>query len=155
MSTPGQTFERNAGNRLHGGPVFGQRFPWSFDDRAARIYRDTLRLHRAAEPYIMKLWRAARRTGMPITRPLWMAYPKMRGAHQIDQEYLLGRHVLVAPVVTRGAQTRDVTFPPGCWSDPYTRKRFKGSTTATVAAPISRPVFFFACGRSPFAVPRA
>jgi sulfoquinovosidase len=135
---------------LHGGPVLGQKFPWSFDGKAARIYRNTLRLHRAAEPYIMKLWRKAKRTGMPIARPLWLAYPRMAGAHQIDQEYLLGPNVFVAPVVTEGVKTREVVFPPGCWRDPVTGARFKGSTTKTVQAPINRPVYFFKCGTTPF-----
>ena len=141
------------GNRLHGGPVFGQKFPWSFDAKAARIFRDTLRLHRAAEPYIMRLWRHARRTGMPITRPLWLAHPKMHGVDRIDQEYLLGSDVLVAPVVTQGATTREVAFPSGCWRDPYTAKRFVGPVTATVPAPLNRAVLFVRCGSSPFAVP--
>jgi alpha-glucosidase (family GH31 glycosyl hydrolase) len=142
------------GNRLHGGPVFGQKFPWSFDADAAQIYRNTLRLHRAAEPYIMKLWRQARRTGMPITRPLWLAYPQMAGVDEIDQEYLLGPDVLVAPVVTKGATTRAVQFPPSCWRDPVTGARFQGPTTATVQAPIDRHVYYFRCGRTPFKAPR-
>lgn len=139
------------GNRLHGGPVFGQRFPWSFDDEAAQIYRDSLLLHRAAEPYIMDLWQEAKRTGMPITRPLWVAYPQMEGAHQIDQEYLLGPDVLVAPVVTEGATTQEVVFPPDCWRDPMTGAHVEGPTTETVQAPIDRHVYFFKCGTTPFA----
>jgi alpha-glucosidase len=141
------------GNRLHGGPVFGQKFPWSFDARAATIYRNTLRLHRAAEPYIMRLWRNAKRTGMPITRPLWLAYPGMPGAHQADQEYLLGPNVFVAPVVAEGVTTRRVVFPPGCWRDPVTGKRHQGSTTKTLQAPITRHVYFFRCGTAPFTPP--
>lgn len=141
------------GNRVHGGPVFGQRFPWSWDAAAARIHRATLRLHRAAEPYILRLWRTAKRTGMPITRPLWLAYPDMPGVDRIDQEYLLGPDVLVAPVVTQGANTREVVFPPGCWRDPETGVRYSG--TATVPAPLNRHPYFFTCGTTPFHPPRA
>ncbi len=112
------------GNRLHGGPVYGQKFPWSFDASAARIHRASLRLHRAAEPYILRLWRHAKRTGMPITRPLWLAHPGMPGARRIDQEYLLGPDVLVAPVVTEGARTRTVRFPRGAGA---TSRRAVGS----------------------------
>lgn len=140
------------GNRLHGGPVLGQKFPWSWDAEAARIHRSSLRLHRAAEPYIMRLWREAKRTGMPITRPLWLAYPRMAGAQGIDQEYLLGPDVFVAPVVTRGASTRKVVFPPGCWRHPETGVSYSGS--ATVPAPIDRHPYFFKCGTTPFLPPR-
>lgn len=143
------------GNRVHGGPVQGQKFPWSWDDRAAQIHRDSLLLHRAAEPYILRLWREAKRTGMPITRPLWLAHPGMRGVGRLDQQYLLGPDVLVAPVVTQGATTRRVVFPPGCWRDPVTGRRFAGSTTATIRAPIDRTPYFFTCGTTPFQPPGA
>lgn len=147
------------GNRVHGGPVFGQKFPWSWDADAARIHRESLLLHRAAEPYIHRLWREAKRTGTPITRPLWLAYPDMPGVHQRDQEYLLGPDVFVAPVVTRGATTRKVTFPPGCWRHPETGDRYEGSTgeslEVAVPAPIDRHLYFFKCGTTPFSPPRA
>lgn len=147
------------GNRVHGGPVFGQRFPWSWDAEAASIHRASLRLHRSAEPYILRLWRQAKRTGMPITRPLWLAYPRMAGVHQIDQEYLLGPDVLVAPVVARGATRRKVVFPPGCWRRPETGARYESSLVepveTTVPAPIDRHVYFFRCGTTPFVPPGA
>ncbi len=91
---------------------------------------------------------------MPITRPLWLAHPRMPGADQIDQEYLLGPDVLVAPVVTQGARTRDVVFPPGCWRDPVTGTRARGTVTKTVPAPLNRHVYFFRCGSTPFVPPR-
>lgn len=141
------------GNRLHGGPVFGQKFPWSFDDQAARIHRESLRLHRAAEPYILELWRHARRTGVPITRPLWMAYPGMPNVSEIDQQYLLGPNVLVAPVVTQGATTVKVVFPPGCWKNVNTGRTYQGPSVATLAAPIYRHPYFFKCGTTPFTPP--
>ncbi len=142
------------GNRVHGGPVRGQKFPWSWDAEAAAIHRASLRLHRAAEPYILDLWREARRTGMPITRPLWLAHPRMPGVNRIDQQYLLGPDVLVAPVVVKGATTRKVVFPPGCWRDPVAGRRFDGPVTATVPAPIDRHPYFFRCGQTPFQPPR-
>ncbi len=141
------------GNRLHGGPVFGQKFPWSFDAKAVAIHRKALRLHRAAEPYIHQLWIEAKRTGMPITRPLWLAYPGMPNVEKIDQQYMLGRDVLVAPVVTEGATTVDVIFPPGCWKDPATGARYTGTRTKRLNAPIDRHPYFFRCGTRPFTPP--
>lgn len=141
------------GNRLHGGPVFGQKFPWSFDEEAVDIHRAALELHRAAEPYIHELWREAKRTGMPITRPLWLAYPEMPNVEEIDQQYLLGPDVLVAPVVTKGATTVEVTFPPGCWEDVATGRRHLGTSTARLDAPIDRHPYFFRCGTEPFVPP--
>lgn len=141
------------GNRLHGGPVFGQRFPWSFDAEAARVHRAALRLHRAAEPYILRLWREAARTGMPITRPLWLVFPQLPGVAEMDQQYLLGPDVLVAPVVTEGVTETEVLFPPGCWRDPAAGRTFRGTRSVVLDAPIDAHPFFFRCGTRPFTPP--
>lgn len=76
------------------------------------------------------------------------------GVNRIDQQYLLGPDVLVAPVVVKGATTRKVVFPPGCWRDPVAGRRFDGPVTATVPAPIDRHPYFFRCGQTPFQPPR-
>lgn len=141
------------GNRLHGGPVFGQRFPWSFDARAATIHRAALRLHRAAEPYIIRLWREAARTGMPITRPLWLAYPRLPDVETMDQQYLLGPDVLVAPVVEEGVTRTTVLFPPGCWRDVHDGQRYTGTRSVTIDAPLDSHPYFFRCGTRPFTPP--
>ncbi|MEZ4237165.1 MAG: glycoside hydrolase family 31 protein [Myxococcota bacterium] len=85
-----------------------------FDDDTLAWYRDYTRLHLRLWPY---LWTALvdvnQGRGRPIMRPLGLAYPEL-GEHPGDT-YLLGDHLLVAPVVTRGARERAVTFPPGRW----------------------------------------
>src|SRR4051794_41593507 len=70
-------------------------------------------LHRRAEPLLRRLWRTARRTGIPPTRPLWLQFPGDARAAVRDQEWMLGPSVLVAPVVTAGAGLRSPLFPPG------------------------------------------
>ena len=49
----------------------GTHTPWSYDRETLKIYRRLSDLHRRAEPLIMRLWRRANATGMPIARPLW------------------------------------------------------------------------------------
>ncbi|KAA1419182.1 hypothetical protein F0U44_12075 [Nocardioides humilatus] len=137
------------GNRVHGGPVLGQKFPWSWDAEAAQIHRASLLLHRAAEPYILSLWREAKSTGMPITRPLWLAYPDLPGVDQLDQEYLLGPDVLVAPMVTKGATTREWSSRPAAGSArrpassirglPRSRCRRRSTSTSTSSRAARRP----------------
>ena len=67
-------------------------------DLQAATSRSTCR----ARPLIMRLWKRAKRTGIPITRPLWLMYPNDETATEQDQEWMLGRNVLVAPVVEQG-----------------------------------------------------
>ena len=61
--------------RLHGSVLGGVHTPWSYDDETVAIYKRLSRLHLAARPLIRRLWKRAERTGIPITRPLWLAYP--------------------------------------------------------------------------------
>jgi alpha-D-xyloside xylohydrolase len=137
--------------RLHGSIVRGVHTPWSYDAATVRAYRRFTRLHLRARPLILRLWRVAARTGIPPTRPLWLQFPGDRRAARQDQEWMLGPDVLVAPVVTEGARTRDVYFPRGCWRSPATGRRLRGPATRTVAAPLGRLPYFIRCGARPFA----
>jgi alpha-glucosidase len=101
--------------RLHGAGPTGTHTPWSFDRQTVRVYKRLSRLHLRSVPLIMRLWRHASRTGVPPTRPLWLASPHDPRARRQYQEWLLGRNLLVAPVVTDGARSRRVYFPAGCW----------------------------------------
>ncbi|MFN8150101.1 MAG: glycoside hydrolase family 31 protein [Solirubrobacterales bacterium] len=134
--------------RLHGSVGAGVHMPWTFDEETLDRYRALARLHERAIPLIQRLWKRARRTGIPIARPLWLSYPKDPAAASQDQEWLLGPDLLVAPVVEQGASTRRVHFPRGCWR---TRggERYSGPSDVTVAAPLSRLPFFIRCGAHP------
>ncbi len=141
--------------RVHGSLLAGTHVPWSYGPRVLDRYRRLLALHLAARPRILALWRRAAKTGIPVVRPLWLAYPRDRRAARQDQEWLLGPDVLVAPVVVEGARSRDVYFPRGCWRDPRSGRAYRGPRTVRVAAPLGHLPFFFRCGTRPFRVPPA
>ena len=138
--------------RLHGSLAAGTHTPWSYDARTVGVYEQLVALHLAAQPLILKLWQAADATGIPITRPLWLAYPNDPQAAGQDQEWLLGPDVLVAPIVTQGATSRSVYFPNGCWVRPDTGAQYTGPASATVPATLEQLPYFFACGTRPFAL---
>ena len=140
--------------RLHGSALAGTHTPWRYDAQTLHTYIRLSRLHLAAAPLIMRMWRAAQRTGIPPTRPLWLAFPGDRTAAAQDEEWLLGPDVLVAPVVSRGAIIRRVYFPAGCWRMPATGRRYRGPRYHAVAAALTRLPYFFRCGRRPFPAPR-
>ena len=97
--------------RLHGSGKAGTHTPWSYDAQTVQSYNAISRLHERAAPLILKLWKQADATGMPPTRPLWLAFPGDRRAAGQEQEWMLGADVLVAPVVTQGARSRTRVFP--------------------------------------------
>ena len=136
--------------RVHNSSTNGPRMPWSYDAETQAIWTQMAQLHIKAKPLILKLWKEAQTTGIPVTRPLWLLYPDDREGYTQDQQFLLGNDVLVAPVVTQGATSRDVYFPKGCWRQPETDESFNGPAHITVNAPISSLPYFFRCGSKPF-----
>lgn len=107
-------------------------------------YREYARLHLRLWPY---LWTQtvdiAEGRGRPILRPLGLAYPEL-GVHPGDQ-YLLGDHLLVAPVVERGAREKELVFPPGTWID-WFRGDVHGAGTEGVAAELHELPLYLAEG---------
>ena len=140
--------------RLHGSVGAGTHTPWSYDDETVAIYNRLSRLHLRARPLILRLWKRAKRTGMPITRPLWLAYPGDPQAAAQDQQWLLGPRVLVAPVIEEGATSREVYFPAGCWRHPETKLRVRGPQSREVPAALDELPYFFRCGTRPFKPPK-
>ena len=137
--------------RLHGAGPTGTHTPWSFDAETVQVYNGLSKLHLKAVPLILRLWKKAARTGVPPTRPLWLAYPSDPAARSQDQEWLLGPDLLVAPVVGQGASTRSVYFPRGCWRDPVRGRRYRGPRSAILQAPVNELPRFFRCGKHPLA----
>ncbi len=132
--------------RLHGSLLAGTHVPWRYDDQTVRIYNRLARLHQRAVPLILRLWREADRTGIPPTRPLWLAYPHDPQATRQDQEWLLGPNLLVAPVITQGAGGRTVYFPAGCWHSPVSGRTIRGPRSTWVRAPLADLPYFSRCG---------
>lgn len=135
--------------RLHGSGQYGTHTPWSFDHQTMRVYRQLSRLHLRARPLITKLWHRAALTGAPPTRPLWWQDPSDPAGRHQDQEWLLGPNVLVAPVVEKGATSRRVYLPQGCWQLHGHGTRRAGRHSITVHAALTTLPWFTRCGTSP------
>ncbi len=105
-----------------------------FDAEMLDWYRDFVRLHARLFPYEWTYAQRLATDGRPIQRALGLARPEL-GLHPPDV-YFFGDHLLVAPVVERGARTRDVPFPPGRWVDWFTGEVLQGAQT--VDAPLQK-----------------
>ncbi len=135
--------------RLHGA-LIEEHTPWASSIHAVGAYRELSKLHMAAEPLITALWKEADETGIPVTRPLYLAYPEDPQAATQEQEWLLGPDVLVAPVVEKHARSLNVYFPAGCWRSPETGLEVVGPRSQTIAAKLTQLPFFFHCSTQPF-----
>ena len=115
--------------------------PWAFGDDEAKdegliaLYRKYARLHLRLFPYLWTLGTRLNKDGRAIQRPFGLAYPEL-GLHPNDV-YLLGDHLLVAPIVRPALVQRDVPLPPGEWVDWWTGSRYEAAR-ATIQAPLDR-----------------
>lgn len=120
------------------------RYNWSFDRDSETIeqYRIYARWHTALFPYIYSYARIAEKVGHPIMRHLALHYPTDPRVRDIDDEYLFGEWILVAPVLNRGARKRIVYLPKGTWVDYWSGSRHRGGDEFEVDAPLKKiPLF--------------
>jgi alpha-glucosidase/alpha-D-xyloside xylohydrolase len=103
-------------------------------------------------PYTYTLARQAHDNGLPFMRALWLHYPDDDRARSEKTEYLWGRDLLIAPVFTKGATSRDVYLPPGDdWYDWWTNDRHTGGTTISRSVDLATmPIFARAGAVIPF-----
>jgi alpha-glucosidase (family GH31 glycosyl hydrolase) len=64
-------------------------------------------------PYVYSLFQHAASTGTPVMRPLWLEFPKDKQLFGVEQEFMLGGALLVAPIFSAGATSTSVYLPMG------------------------------------------
>jgi alpha-D-xyloside xylohydrolase len=121
----------------------GRQYPWSYSPAALANYVACAKLRVKLFPYLYALAREAERTGLPLLRPLPLALPGDEAAAALDDQYLLGPDLLVAPVLAPGARARRVYLPPGGWYDFFSHAYFPGGGWAewADADPAHFPLF--------------
>ena len=97
--------------RCHGAPP---REPWEFGEDFLARFRRLAELRYALLPYMVEQAEAACERGHPLLRPLFFEFPGDPGSWLVEDEYLLGRGLLVAPLFDEGT-AREVYLPPGRW----------------------------------------
>lgn len=101
------------------------------DARVEPICRKYLELRYRMLPYIYSSVEQTHRTGLPLMRALWIAWPEDSKAMAIADQYLWGDSVLVAPVLVAEAARRTTYLPAGTWWDFWSNQRVKGGVEAT------------------------
>ncbi|MEL6893297.1 MAG: TIM-barrel domain-containing protein, partial [Actinomycetota bacterium] len=100
--------------RAHG---LRPREPWEFGDEALDICRRWIRLRYSLLPYLWQVAGEVERCGLPMLRPLALEFPDDPFAAGIDDQFMLGRNLLVAPILDDRMRTvrRRIHLPPGRW----------------------------------------
>jgi alpha-glucosidase len=127
--------------------------PWRFGPYYEDIVRKYLKLRYRLMPFLYTTLEEAHRTGVPLFRPLLLNFPDDENTVDLDDEYMIGTDLLAAPIVTQGATSRRVYFPPGTWYDLWTGARQNGGTMRQIEAPLeATPVYVRGGGVLPMGV---
>jgi alpha-D-xyloside xylohydrolase len=119
--------------------------PWDFGEEALDIYRTYARLHTSLTPYIVEAAHEAAERGLPIVRPLALAFEGDARAAAERFEYMFGPDLLIAPMYRPGVR-REVYLPRGAWLDFWTGGAHAGGTESIVDVPLARTPLFVRSG---------
>ncbi len=116
---------------------------WSFGEDVFDMLLPLVFMREKLRPYLRELMLQAHTTGQPVMRGLFHEFPDDPECWRIDDQFLLGADLLIAPVIAAGASQREVYLPEGSeWTDLASGQRFDGGQTVTASAPLAViPVF--------------
>ncbi|MCU4157873.1 alpha-galactosidase [Carboxylicivirga sp. A043] len=115
--------------------------PWRvLSKENEEICLEMAKLHQQFGEHILQLAKKASTAGEPIVKPMELAFPD-NGYETIKDQFVLGNDMIVAPVVKKGARSREVVLPKGRWID-ENGKKYKGGKTIEITVPLERLPYF-------------
>ncbi|MFV0388617.1 MAG: TIM-barrel domain-containing protein [Pyrinomonadaceae bacterium] len=129
--------------RAHSVGWVGDKEPWAFGEEFTKINRETIELRYRFLPYLYTQFYLHEKDGTPVMRPLWFDYPEDTGSYLINDEFLLGSDILVAPVMKPGDQARGIYLPKGTvWYDFWTGETIESGKMHYLKFPLDRlPIY--------------
>lgn len=110
--------------------------PWRYGKYYEDIIRKYLKLRYRLLPFLYTTLEEAHRTGVPLFRPLVLNYQDDESVLNLDDQFMVGRDLLVAPVLKPDLTQRLVYLPKGTWYDYWTGKKYVGGTMIRADAPL-------------------
>jgi alpha-D-xyloside xylohydrolase len=120
--------------RIHG---MGPQELYKFSPEVLRIGREFIRLRYRLLPYVISAARRATKTGLPLMRALVLDFPDDPNVRRIQDEFMFGESLLVAPISDPSGRRR-VYLPAGIWTDWWTQERLPGDRWINVNMPLDR-----------------
>lgn len=117
--------------------------PWTIGGDTYPHLRAAILLREHLRPYVMEQMKLASAKGLPPMRPLLFDFGHDPKTAEVEDQFLFGPDILVAPVTKFGMRSRPVYLPAGTeWIDAWTGKTFQGGQVITADAPIEHiPVY--------------
>ena len=115
---------------------------WSYGEEVYEICKKYLNIREKLRSYTRELMKEAHKKGTPVMRTLFYEFPEDSTCWEIEDQYLYGRDILVAPVLNANSENRKVYLPEGEWVEYETKKIYSGKQWIAVKTPVDEiPVF--------------
>ncbi|VFQ85512.1 unnamed protein product [Cuscuta campestris] len=88
-------------------------------ETVAESGRNALGMRYRLLPYLYTLNYEAHTTGAPIARPLFFTFPMFTELYGLSTQFLLGKSIMISPVLEPGKTEVNAMFPPGTWYDMF------------------------------------
>lgn len=118
-------------SRCHG---MAPKEPWNYGPEFMDRFRKIVEMRYRLMPYLWAEAKDSSARGLPMLRSLFLEFPEDPGSWLVDDEYLLGSSLLVAPLMHEGERKRSVYLPPGSWIDYQTGAIYQGGWREIEAA---------------------
>lgn len=128
--------------RTHDGNERDRNWRWDADAETTAHFAAMARLHAALAPELIALGEGAARGEGPIVRHTMLIDPDDRETWGLNDQYLLGDDLLVAPVLEEGVTSRTLYLPSGTWVHVWSGTSHSGPGSVTVDAPVGQPPLF-------------
>ncbi|WP_034763145.1 glycoside hydrolase family 31 protein [Rossellomorea vietnamensis] len=117
--------------------------PWSFGPEVEDISKKYIEMRYKLMPYLYNAFEDSVESGKPVQQPLVYQFQKDENTYDINDQFMFGDSMMLAPVVEQGKTNRDVYLPEGeTWVNFWTQEEYKGGQTINVDAPLAHlPIF--------------
>jgi alpha-glucosidase len=113
--------------RTHSAVGTRPREPWLFGETITKIIRKFLILRYKLIPFLYTLAWETSQTGYPLIRPVFWDNPEDHNLWDINDEFLVGDSLLIAPIMEENVHSRQITLPPGLWYSFWDDQQYFGS----------------------------
>ncbi len=129
--------------RTHEGNRPAENFQFWQDEGVLTHFARMVRIFIALAPYVRQLSAQAAVHGLPLQRPLFLHFEDDPQTYTIQDQYLYGEDLLVAPVHAAGRDSWEPYLPAGArWIHLWSGKEFDGGVRVTVPSPLGQPPVF-------------
>ena len=110
---------------------------WSYGPELYEICKYYIALREKLRPYVRSIMKEAHEKGTPVIRPLFYDFPEDKTAWDVDDSYMFGPDILVAPILYEGERERTIYLPAGQWQSLHDGTLYEGGKCVTVPAPLN------------------